>query len=309
MEGGRRSTGPPQPVHPIPFISRRIQRCVSSRSVSISWHNYGTICKINGKSDLCPGDNLMTEEFEGTVESVIFYSPDSGYTVCRFSLSAQETIVIVGTFPPLSPGETLKVQGKWEINPRFGKQFKVNKITPIWPSTVRGVEKFLSSGLIKGIGPHLAGRIVRRFGADTLKILDEKPNRISGVEGIGPVKLREIKRSWTEHRQISDLIIFLQGHGVSTNLATKIYQQYGDRSFHVLKTNPYQACYDIWGVGFKTADQMALKPISSIYWKRITKRGMFSPSRRFFRLSVTRNLGWKPRGWRRHSRTSAFRIG
>jgi exodeoxyribonuclease V alpha subunit len=201
----------------------------------------------------------MKEEFEGTVESIIFYSADSGYTVSRLSLPDREDVVIVGYLPPLTPGETLKVQGKWEINPRFGKQLKVDSITPVWPSSVKGVEKFLSSGLIKGIGPELAARIVRRFGARTLTILDESPNRIAEVEGIGPVKIREIKRSWTEHRRISDLIIFLQGHGVSTNLATKIYRQYGDRSFHVLKTNPYQACYDIWGVGFKTADQMALK--------------------------------------------------
>lgn len=199
------------------------------------------------------------EEFEGTVESIVFYNPDTGYTVCRFTPQGTESVVIVGTLPPLSPGETLRLQGKWEVNPRFGRQFKVENITPILPSSVQGIEKFLSSGLIKGIGPELAGRIIHRFGAETLRILDEIPDRIAEVSGIGPVKMREIKRSWAEHRHISDLIIFLQGHGISTNLATKIYRQYGEKSFKVLKTNPYQACYDIWGVGFKTADQMALK--------------------------------------------------
>lgn len=196
---------------------------------------------------------------EGTIERVIFYSPDTGYTVCRFSITEGQSLTIVGSFPPLSPGEILRIKGKWELNPRFGKQFKVENFIPILPSSVKGIEKFLSSGLVKGIGPALARRIIKRFGDQTMDILSKSPGKMKEVEGVGPVKLKEIKKSWAEHEDIRELIIFLQEHNISTNLATKIYQQYGEKSFYILKTNPYQACHDIWGIGFKTADQIALK--------------------------------------------------
>jgi len=197
--------------------------------------------------------------FEGAIEQIIYYSPDSGYTVCKLRLEDGRTLTVVGSFPPLSPGEMLRVQGKWELNPRFGQQFRVENFLPILPSSVKGIEKFLSSGLIKGVGPVLAERIIKRFKTETIEIISKSPEKLLEVEGIGRVKLREIKKSWAEHENIRELIIFLQEHNVSTNLATKIYHQYGDKSFHILKSNPYQVCLDIWGIGFKTADQMALK--------------------------------------------------
>ena len=199
------------------------------------------------------------EYFEGTVESIVYYSPDTGYTVCKFSLENGQTMTVVGSFPPLSPGEMLKIKGKWEINPRFGQQFKVENFLPVLPASAKGIEKFLSSGLIKGVGPVLAKRIIKKFGAETIDIISKKPDKLREVEGVGDVKLKEIKKSWAENQNIRDLIIFLEEHNVSTNLATKIYRQYGEKSFQVLKTNPYQVCLDIWGVGFRTADQMALK--------------------------------------------------
>lgn len=199
------------------------------------------------------------EYLEGTVENIVFYSPDTGYTVCKFSLENGQTMTVVGSFPPLSPGEMLKIKGKWEINPRFGQQFRVENFLPILPASVKGIEKFLSSGLIKGVGPVLARRIIKKFGEKTIDIISEKPDKLKEVEGVGSVKLKEIKKSWAENQNIRDLIIFLQEHNVTTNLATKIYRQYGEKSFQVLKTNPYQVCLDIWGVGFRTADQMALK--------------------------------------------------
>jgi len=196
--------------------------------------------------------------FEGTIEHIIYCSPDTGYTVCKFVLEDGNSMTIVGTFPPLSPGEMLKIKGKWEINPRFGQQFKVENFTPVLPSSAKGVEKFLSSGLIRGIGPILARRIVKKFGPQTIDILSEDPKKLKEVEGVGRVKLNEIKKSWAEHEDIRDLIIFLQEHNVSTSLATKIYRHYGEKSYQILKTNPYQICHDIWGIGFKTADQIAL---------------------------------------------------
>ncbi len=199
------------------------------------------------------------EYIEGTIERIVYYSPETGYTVCTFVPESGEKFTVVGSFPPFSPGEMLKITGKWEINAKFGKQFKVDNFIPVLPSSIKGVERFLSSGLIKGIGPVLAKRIVKKFGEKTIDIISKTPAKLSQVEGIGRRKLSEIKKSWTEHQKISDLIIFLQEHNISTTLAIKIYSQYGDDSYRILKSNPYQACHDIWGIGFKTADQMALK--------------------------------------------------
>jgi exodeoxyribonuclease V alpha subunit len=199
------------------------------------------------------------DSIEGTVDDIVFYNPENGYTVCRFIVESGDALTIVGSFPPLSPGETLKIRGQWELNPRFGQQFKVEHFTLTLPASAKGIEKFLASGLIRGVGPVLAARIVDRFGAGTIDILTREPARLKEVGGVGTVKLREIKKSWAEHQDIRDLIMFLQEHNVSTNLATKIYRQYADKSFTVLRTNPYQLCLDIWGIGFKTADQIALK--------------------------------------------------
>ena len=199
------------------------------------------------------------DTIEGTVDSIVFYNPENGYTVGRFIVESGDALTIVGSFPPLSPGEMLKVKGRWELNPRFGQQFKVEQFTLTLPASAKGIEKFLASGLVRGIGPVLAWRIVARFGAGTIEVLNNDPDRLKEVGGVGAVKLREIRKSWAEHQGIRDLIIFLKEHGVSTNLATKIYRQYGDRSFTILRTNPYQLCLEIWGIGFKTADQIALK--------------------------------------------------
>jgi len=199
------------------------------------------------------------EHLDGTVDEIVFYNPDNGYTVAKFTTGEGEPLTIVGSFPPLSPGEGLRIRGGWELNPRFGRQFKVDHFTMTLPATAKGIEKFLASGLVKGIGPVLAGRIVAAFGAGTIDILTRDPERLREIEGVGAVKLGEIRRSWTEHQDIRDLIMFLQEHGVSTSLATKIHRQYGDRAFTVLRANPYQLSLDIWGVGFKTADQLALK--------------------------------------------------
>jgi exodeoxyribonuclease V alpha subunit len=199
------------------------------------------------------------EHLDGAIEEIVFYNAENGYTVAKFLTEGGETLTVVGSFPPLSPGEVLRIRGGWEINPRFGRQFKVDHFTMTLPASAKGIEKFLASGLVKGIGPVLAARIVATFGAGTIDILTREPERLREVGGVGAVKLKEIRRSWAEHQDIRDLIMFLQEHGVSTSLATKIYRQYGDRSFTVLKTNPYQLSLDIWGVGFKTADQIALK--------------------------------------------------
>ena len=199
------------------------------------------------------------EALEGTIESVLFFNPDNGYSVLKFSVDDGQKITVVGTFPPFSAGERLKLSGVRETSPKFGPQFKVQTFQAVLPSGLKGIEKYLSCGLIKGIGPALAARIVAKFGDRTLDVLDKQPERMTEVPGIGAAKLQDIRESWAEHTDIRDLIIFLQEHGVSTPLANKIHRQYGTRSYEVLKTNPYQLCLDIWGIGFKTADGIALK--------------------------------------------------
>jgi len=199
------------------------------------------------------------EYLKGSIDSIVYYNPNNGYTVCRFSLEEAETITVVGHFPPLSSGEMLKISGKWEINPRFGKQFHVDNYIPVLPSSVKGVEKFLSSGMISGVGPVIAQRIIQRFGEKTMEVLSDYPDKLREVEGIAEKKLEQIKESWIQHEDIRELIIFLQEHNVSTTLAAKLYKEYGKRAFHIIKTNPYQVSHDIWGIGFKTADSMALK--------------------------------------------------
>jgi len=206
-----------------------------------------------------PGIPSPEESLEGAVERILFYNPDNGYTVCRFLADDGRERNIVGVFPPLAPGERLKISGCWETNPKFGRQFKVAAFLPVLPTSAAGVEKYLSSGLVRGIGPVLARRILKAYGPETLEVLEKKPERLLEVPGVGAAKLAEVKQSWAEHRDVRDLIIFLQEHGISANLATKIHRRYGARSFQVLRSNPYQLCLDLWGVGFKTADQVALR--------------------------------------------------
>ena len=201
----------------------------------------------------------MPEKLEGTIEHILFYNPDNGYSVLRFASEGAEVVTVVGEFPPLSAGERLKVAGKWELSPKFGRQFKAETFAPCLPAGRAGIEKFLACGLIKGVGPVLAKRIVDKFGEDTLEILEKTPGRMREVEGIGGVKYEEIRRSWEEHEDIRGLIIFLQDHGVSTSLATKIYRHYGPKAYDVLRTNPYRLARDISGIGFKTSDAIALK--------------------------------------------------
>lgn len=204
-------------------------------------------------------ERVALEEVLGTIDQVVYYNPENGYSVYRFLLEDETLMTVVGNFPPLSPGEVLRLTGQWEENARYGCQFHALSFVPVLPSTVRGVERYLASGLVHGIGPVLARRIVRRFGLETIEVIASHPDRLLEVEGIGPVKLQEIVRSWQSNQRLRDLVIFLQEHGITTSLATRVYRHYGDQAFSVLRSNPYQLCLDVWGIGFRTADQMAMK--------------------------------------------------
>jgi exodeoxyribonuclease V alpha subunit len=206
------------------------------------------------------------DELSGTLERLTYYNPDNGYTVLRLrpdrsrgvpGLSRDGLATIVGNLPELSPGEHLTLKGRWVNHPKHGQQFNAEVCEQTLPATVAGIRRYLGSGLVKGIGPRLAERIVAHFGAETLEIIETHPERLREVPDIGPKRTRKIAQAWDEQRQVKEIMLFLHGHGVSTNLAVKIYKTYGDLALETVQNNPYQLARDIYGVGFKTADKIA----------------------------------------------------
>jgi len=194
--------------------------------------------------------------FAGVVERITFHNPENGYTVAKVA-TRRGLATVVGPMAGIHVGASVEMRGEWTTHPKFGRQFKVDDYRMALPATAAGVEKYLGSGLIKGVGPVTAKRIVRHFGADALRIIDEEPDRLKEVLGVGKKRVEMIKAAWIEQRQIKEVMIFLQSHGVSTGLAVKIYKFYGDAAIGVLKTNPYQLQRDIYGIGFLTADKIA----------------------------------------------------
>ncbi|MBQ6519402.1 MAG: ATP-dependent RecD-like DNA helicase, partial [Anaerolineaceae bacterium] len=183
-----------------------------------------------------------------------------GYTVIKCAVkNYSDLITVVGSFPEMHVGTVLTLTGTWKIDPKYGREFAAETYEVTLPATVFGIEKYLGSGLIKGIGPKFAQRIVRAFGEETLNVIEENPDRLLEVGGIGRVRVERIKKSWVEQKEIKNIMIFLQGHNVSTSHATKIYKTYGNESLKIVQENPYRLADDIWGIGFKTADTIASK--------------------------------------------------
>jgi exodeoxyribonuclease V alpha subunit len=207
----------------------------------------------------------MMETIHGSVERITYYNPENGYSVVRIrperdissGLNRDGLLTAVGNLPELSPGEHVRLRGHWANHPRHGVQLQVEYCEQTMPATEAGVRRYLGSGLIKGIGPRLAERIVDYFGGETLTVIDHHPNRLLEVPDIGPKRAGQITRAWDEQRQVKEIMLFLHGHRVSTNLAIKIFKQYGDQALEVVQTDPYQLARDIYGVGFKTADGIA----------------------------------------------------
>jgi exodeoxyribonuclease V alpha subunit len=201
----------------------------------------------------------MAEIF-GYIERITFQSPESGYTVAQLKEKGRsDTLCIVGTMPSLKPGETIRCKGEYKIHPVYGKQFTVDKCNVEAPADVVGITKYLGSGLIKGIGPKYAARIVELFKDDTLNVIDQMPERLLEVEGLGKKRMGLITACWAEQKSIRDVMIFLQSHGVSPTYAQKIYKTYGSNSIKIVTENPYRLARDIFGVGIKTADAIAMK--------------------------------------------------
>jgi len=199
------------------------------------------------------------ETVSGTVERIIYRAEDTGYTVCALKADhSQGEVILVGNSAAIWPGEQIKAEGKWTRHKVHGFQFNADKIVCIEPHTISGIKKYLASGLIKGVGEVLAERLVKKFGLDSLRVIDQESARLESVEGIGRKKRERIRQSWIEQKAVREIMIFLHAHGVSASQAARIYRAYGDDSIAILRQNPYRLAADIWGIGFKSADKIAL---------------------------------------------------
>ena len=200
-----------------------------------------------------------TSSIEGAVSRVVFSSAASSWTVIRLSLTDERrtTITAVGPLYGVQPGERLRLTGDWEVDRRFGKQFRVTSYLALKPSTLDGIERYLGSGLIPGIGKVMAGRLVARFGLDTLEVVENEPRRLSEVDGIGPVRAEQIRKAWRQQRGLRDTLVFLQSQGMTTSQALRIHKQLGETAVAAVKANPYRLADEVSGIGFKTADRIA----------------------------------------------------
>lgn len=198
------------------------------------------------------------ESICGYVERITFYNPESGFTVAQLKLPRhQDLVCIVGTLPGLKPGETIRCQGDWKSHLIYGRQFEVHSFRTEAPSDLLGIKKYLGSGLIKGIGPVYAARIVEKFGMETLEIIDKQPERLAEIEGLGKKRRDLITRCWADQRSIREVMVFLQSNGVTPAFAQKIFKTYGAQSIQRVQENPYRLARDIRGIGFLTADRIA----------------------------------------------------
>lgn len=205
-------------------------------------------------------DNRFPSSFRirAVVERITYQNPENGYSVLKCAVKDYHDLVtVVGNLFDVNVGSVLLIDGNWKMDSRYGRQFQAVTWQETLPATVFGIEKYLGSGLIKGLGPKFASRIVQKFGVDTLEVIDRDPNRLKEVEGIGTRRIAQIRESWDRQKEIRNVMIFLQDCGVSTSFAAKIYRQYGDTSIETIKNNPFCLADDIWGIGFKTADRIA----------------------------------------------------
>jgi len=194
---------------------------------------------------------------QGTITRITYQDPESGYTVARLEADGSQNITVVGNIFPIGEGEEIKVSGLWKVHPRYGLQFQADQWEKLEPATLEGIEKYLGSGLIKGIGPTYAQRLVTAFGLDTLKVLSEEPHRLREVDGIGNIRAKRIIQAWEKQKGIREVMVFLQGHKVTSTLALRIYRAYGSETVARVKENPYCLAREIHGIGFLLADRIA----------------------------------------------------
>lgn len=207
---------------------------------------------------------MARDLLNGSVVRITYYNQENGYSVLRLrpdeealSQDKEGLVTITGNLPEVVSGQYLQLRGEWVKHPKHGLQFQVEQLEQALPATLEGIRRYLGSGLLKGVGPAFAERIVDHFGTETIEVLDKQPERLREVADIGPKRSKLILAAWDEQKQVREVMLFLHGHGVSTNLATKIHKQYGARALEVVQRDPYQLARDIYGVGFKTADRIA----------------------------------------------------
>ena len=199
------------------------------------------------------------EHIAGTIDRFIYQSEENGFSVFILATTAQQAVTVKGYLPNIQAGQEVQLAGAWVFHAKFGKQFEAQQCTAIIPTTIVGLKKYLGSGLIKGIGPVYAEKLVNYFGNSILAIIDSTPERLSEVDGIGAKRIEQITSAWKDQKEIANLMVFLQEKGITPALATKIYKKYRSESSAILLENPYRIAEDIWGIGFKTADEIALK--------------------------------------------------
>jgi exodeoxyribonuclease V alpha subunit len=205
------------------------------------------------------------DTLRGVVERITYHNEENGYTVAKLTpesaartlFGAEREVAIVGNMLGLNVGESVELTGRWALHGDYGRQFQVETFRPVLPATIAGLEKYLGSGLIKGVGPVTAHRIVQQFGLDTLTVIEATPEKLAETPGVGPKRVAMIARAWAEQRAIKEVMLFLQSNGVSTSLATKIYKHYGDNAINIVRADPYRLARDIFGIGFLTADKIA----------------------------------------------------
>jgi len=196
---------------------------------------------------------------EAVLERVTYANEETGYTIARVATerSGADLLTVVGPLLGAQVGESLRLSGRWTSHPRYGRQFEVRSYATVLPATIQGIQRYLGSGLIKGIGPVMAERMVAHFGTDILRVIEEEPERLVEVPGVGPKRTKLVADAWEEQKAIKEVMVFLQGVGVSTSLAVRIFKKYRDASIGVVRGEPYRLAADVWGIGFKTADAIA----------------------------------------------------
>ncbi len=201
---------------------------------------------------------LPGQTLEGVLERITYHNEENGYTVARVIPRGRSAeVTVVGKMTGINVGETLRMIGQWTTHPQYGRQFEIQSFTVQYPSTVDGIRKYLASGLIPGVGPVTATRIVDTFGIETLNIIENEPERLKEVPGIGGKRIDQISAAWEQQKQIKEIMVFLQSLDISTSMAVRIYREYGQSAFEIIHADPFRLAKDIFGIGFKTADKIA----------------------------------------------------
>jgi exodeoxyribonuclease V alpha subunit len=225
-------------------------------------------CRIQNDRLVQNASTTLPESLSGLIERVTFTSEDTGFTVLKVKAKGHRDLVtVVGSLPSVSAGEWLTAQGHWVQDREFGQQFRAEVLNSTPPTTAEGIEKYLGSGMVKGIGPVYAKKLVETFGEEVFEIIEKASARLEDVDGIGPKRRKRIKEAWDEQKVIRDIMLFLHSNGVSTSRAVRIFKTYGQDAIEKVRSDPYRLAKDIHGIGFKTADQIAQKigiPVDSL---------------------------------------------